>query len=51
MSAENINESDPMPTVNAAGAIHQALRFLRIIWYRKSTMVATAIVVGLIGTW
>ena len=51
MSAENINESDGMPTVNAAGAIHQALRFLRIIWYRKSTMVATAIVVGLIGTW
>lgn len=51
MTAEIINESDEMPAVNAAGAIHQALRFLRLIWYHKSTMVMTAIAVGLIGIW
>ena len=51
MSAEYINEAYGSPVTNAAGSVHQILRFLRIIWYRKSTVFATAIIVGIIGVW
>lgn len=51
MSAEHFNEDYDMPVTNAAGAIHQSLRFLRVVWHRKSTLLFTAIIVGLIGAW
>ena len=51
MSGLTDNETYEMPVVNAAGAIHQALRFLRVVWYRKQTVLAIGVIVALVGGW
>jgi len=51
MALADENETYDMPLANAASAVHEAQRFLKVVWYRKSTVVIVAVVVTLIGVW
>ena len=45
------NETYDMPVANVAGAVHEALRFLKVVWYRKNTVLVVGVLVALIGVW
>ena len=51
MSSEDVNEVYEIPAANMSGTVLELLRFLRVVWYRKSTVVATFIVVALVSAW
>ncbi|MDG2012637.1 MAG: Wzz/FepE/Etk N-terminal domain-containing protein, partial [Pirellulaceae bacterium] len=51
MALADENETYDMPLANAASAVHEAQRFLKVVWYRKNTVVVVGVVVALIGVW
>ena len=51
MSLVADNETYGMPVANAAGAVHEALRFLKVVWYRKNTVLVVGVLVALVGVW
>ncbi|MDH3716879.1 MAG: polysaccharide biosynthesis tyrosine autokinase [Planctomycetota bacterium] len=51
MSYEDANEAFDLPAANMSGTVLELMRFLRVVWYRKSTVVVTFIVVALVSAW
>ena len=51
MSVETGNETYDMPLANTAGAVHELLRFLKVVWYRKNTVFLVGVVLAIVGGW
>ena len=51
MSVETGNETYGMPLANTAGAVHELLRFLKVVWYRKNTVFLVGVVLAIVGGW
>ena len=45
MALADENGTYDMPLANAASAVHEAQRFLKVVWYRKNTVVVVGVVV------
>ena len=51
MSVETGNETYDMPLANTAGTVHELLRFLKVVWYRKNTVLLVGVVLAIIAGW
>ena len=51
MSAETEDGIYDLPHTNAAGAVHDVLQFLKIVWYRRNTVLLVGIICAVIAAW
>ena len=51
MSVETDNETYDAPLTNAAGAIHDGFQFLKVVWYRKNSMIMVGFILAIIAGW
>ena len=51
MSAETDDGTYNLPSTNAAGAVNDALQFLKIVWYRRNTVLLVGIICAVIAAW
>ena len=51
MSVETDDGAYELPLTNAAGAIHDVFQFLKIVWYRRNSMLVVGIVCAIVAAW
>ncbi|MEC8336687.1 MAG: polysaccharide biosynthesis tyrosine autokinase [Planctomycetota bacterium] len=51
MSAETDDGTYNLPSTNAAGAVNDALQFLKIVWYRRNTVFIVGVICAVIAAW
>ena len=51
MSVDTGNETYDMSITNTAGTVHELLRFLKVVWYRKNTVLLVGVVLAIVAGW